>query len=105
MPPERNLWIYDLIYCGQCGSHVPVFRDLAPPEQALVESWKTETPHTKVIAEKTGLNRSDAKSWILHRNGPVSRKGTWNSTPCPHCSRWLRTPEAKQCFHCGTEWH
>ena len=34
---ERNRWIYDLIYRGECGCHVPVFHDLAPPERIGIE--------------------------------------------------------------------
>jgi hypothetical protein len=25
--------------------------------------------------------------------------------PCPHCGAALRTSAAKQCFHCGRDWH
>ncbi len=26
-------------------------------------------------------------------------------TPCPYCGKALRTPNAKQCFSCGEDWH
>ncbi|MBC8873592.1 MAG: hypothetical protein H8E44_29495 [Planctomycetes bacterium] len=26
-------------------------------------------------------------------------------TPCPHCGKNLRTALAKQCRHCGADWH
>ena len=25
--------------------------------------------------------------------------------PCPNCGQKLRSPQAKQCFHCGHDWH
>ncbi len=27
------------------------------------------------------------------------------TTACPHCGKPLRTNRAKQCFHCGADWH
>ncbi len=105
MPQERNRWIYDLIYCGECGCHVPVFRDLAPPEQRLLEQWKARPPRYLELAQETGLTPDAAKTWICHLNKPIRRRGKWNSASCPRCGRWLRTPEARQCFHCGADWH
>jgi hypothetical protein len=102
---ERNRWIYDLIYCGDCGCHVPVFHDLAPPQQAQVGKWAPEHKRYGVIAEETGLSKGQAKSWLHHHGRPIRRKGRWNSTPCPHCGRWLRSAKAQQCFHCSAEWH
>ncbi len=28
-----------------------------------------------------------------------------SNPPCPHCKSKLRTKLAKQCFHCGADWH
>lgn len=102
---EQNRWIYDLIFCGECGVHVPVFRDLAPPDQELVDHWSLAKTPPSEIANETGLSEQLAKSWKLHRSKRIQRKGRMNSTPCPECGRWLRTSLANQCFHCGNEWH
>lgn len=102
---EPNRWIYDEIYCGDCGARVPQFRDLAPQEQEIIEVWKKSPPYYPEIAKVTGLTVGQAKSFRIHLKKPVKPKGTWNSQPCPKCGRWLRTPQARQCFHCGADWH
>lgn len=82
---ERNRWIHDLIWCGECGCHVAVFRDLAAPEQEITDRWKREPPHYPEVAEATGLDLWRAKSWVLHLEKRIKQKGSWNSTGCPHC--------------------
>jgi hypothetical protein len=32
-------------------------------------------------------------------------KGNQPGPPCPYCGAPLRTPAAKQCRQCGTDWH
>jgi hypothetical protein len=32
-------------------------------------------------------------------------KGKQPGPPCPYCGAPLRTPTAKQCRQCGTDWH
>ena len=104
---ERNQWIYDMIFCADCGAHVPVFHDLAPPEEAIVQEWlKADSPpYHREVSEVTGMSKPCAKAWVLHMRGEIVRKGCWNTASCPKCKRWLRTPQAKQCFHCGHKWH
>lgn len=103
----RNRWIYDLVYCGNCGVHVPVFHDLAPPEQAIVDEWlrRGTRLQDEEFCNATGLSRGHGKLFVLHRGKPVQAKGTLNSTPCPHCTRWLQGPRAQQCLHCSADWH
>jgi len=102
---ECNRWIYDLVFCGECGAHVPVFRDLGPGEQRILDDLTQARPHYRRIAEATGLSDFNAKVWRTHLDKPLQTKGKMNSTPCPKCGRWLRTPLAKQCLHCGADWH
>lgn len=102
---ERNRWIYDLIWCAECGAHVPVFHDLAPPEAKLLETWCRKVHAYWRIAAITGLDKGLVKMWQLHFNKPIARTGKWITAACPHCERWLRGPDAKQCFHCGADWH
>ena len=33
---------------------------------------------------------------------PIEAK---TGAPCPYCGEPLRTPNAKQCFRCGEDWH
>jgi hypothetical protein len=104
-PVERNRWIYDLYYCGDCGDHVPVFRDLCPPEQAIVDAWLDQRPDYPLVAAETGMPDGLAKSSIVHGGKAPTSRGRWTSARCPTCDRWLRNPSAKQCFHCGADWH
>jgi|GEM_PF-777124 len=105
---QRNLWIYDEIYCARCGVHVPVFRDLAPPEQAVIDDLLKPIKvirGDRAIARLTGLSLRQAQTWAEHRNCVHETKGKLNSSPCPACQRWLRSPTAQQCLHCGAKWH
>lgn len=103
---ERNRRIYDLLWCGECGCHLPVFRDLAPADQERLDEAASDAQRRyRTVAEVTGLSEELAKAWCQHRDKEIHRRGKWNSTPCPHCGRWLRSPTAQQCFHCGTDWH
>lgn len=49
----------------------------------------------------TLAGRNDANR-ISSRN---SRSAQDRGGPCPHCGRPLRTPTARQCRHCGADWH
>ena len=50
MARQSNRWICDLIFCAACRAHVPVFHDLAPGEQALVEAWEAQRPRRQSAA-------------------------------------------------------
>lgn len=103
-PVEVNRWIYDLIFCADCGAHVPVFRDLAPPEQELLDEWIANPPFYPVVAKATGLSLVEAKTWRMHLDDPPKLKGKLNSVTCPRCRRWLDTPFKRRCLHCGARW-
>ncbi|MDX2199242.1 MAG: hypothetical protein SF069_09765 [Phycisphaerae bacterium] len=104
---EPNRWPVEFRWCGQCGACVPVFIKLAPPEQAILDGWLNAErgPFPSQIAAETGLSPGDAKMFRLHIRKPIAENGPSTSTPCPNCTRWLRTPNAQQCFHCGADWH
>jgi hypothetical protein len=47
---------------------------------------------------------------MAHRAGgtlpiPRRRREIPDITPCPYCGQPLRTAKAKQCRHCGKDWH
>ncbi len=92
--------------CEKCGSHIPVFADLAPDKAAEIrELEKTDSIAAfRAIRGASGCNLAWAKIWLLHPDGPQPKR-TESETPCPYCGKCLRTDKAKQCFHCGMDWH
>lgn len=65
-----------------------------------------QTP-MKPIGYSNGLEQMQA---LVDKclNRPVRKKIRPAPEPeslCPQCGKSLRSPQAKQCFHCGADWH
>lgn len=63
---------------------------------------------TVSLAKNAGSwSRITAPGWIVSAVADVILRAFVAQTPkpCPNCGRWLRTPKAQQCFHCGSDWH
>lgn len=61
------------------------------------------TCHDEMICRLAGSSRG------LHDiDSVVESFRSWDkecTTPCPFCGEPLRTPRARQCRHCGRDWH
>jgi hypothetical protein len=86
-----------------CGAIVPEFEAIdlraVMHMQGILEPDRVRAR----IVELTGCPPAWAAIWVLHaRTGcPRSKeKGR-----CPLCGGELRTYEARQCSHCGADWH
>jgi hypothetical protein len=59
----------------------------------------------KRLREATGWSLLEAMTWIDQPSAAGEIRMQRIATPCPHCGHPLRTDKAKQCFHCGSDWH
>jgi hypothetical protein len=58
-----------------------------------------------VEAEAALANRAEAFRRRVCRRLLVERGGEIVVNRCPACRRVVRTPQARQCFWCGFDWH
>ncbi len=75
-----------------------VFR-VADVEPTVMETFRAVRLH-RILR----FDRSDETQGLLGASIPVPVK-TVETTPCPHCGKPLATKLAKQCLHCGADWH
>lgn len=91
--------------CHRCRTFVPRFADLTPATESRLHELIRNGRHIMAIAElrgATGCSVRWAKIWVVHDGRPgVLTPGP----PCPLCGKPLRTSRARQCPHCGAEWH
>ena len=92
--------------CPKCGATVPP-SELLPPGLyerliALIDAGQS-IQAMEAIRTHTAWDLREAKGWVLHRGSanPADRP----TAPCPRCGQALRTAEARQCRHCGADWH
>jgi hypothetical protein len=92
--------------CSTCGLVVPAFSFLAPADRAslllLIEQGHS-IEAIKALRRLGVKELKHANSWVFHRGQPVHPLP--EPAPCPHCGQPLRSPRAKQCRHCGRDWH
>jgi hypothetical protein len=92
--------------CAECALHVPEFEELT--ETSRLELLKLIDKGERLRAmrrllELTGCPLDWAKVWV-HHSGRAKTEDT-SHPPCPFCGEPLRTPRARQCRHCGQDWH
>ena len=95
-------------HCPACDAIIPRFLDLPPEQEAMVRAIDREGRRVEAIRklrELTGCPLAWAKIWVSHPTGPKPEHTRGNTSPCPYCGKPLRTDQAKQCFHCGADWH
>ena len=93
--------------CPKCKGHVPQFANLEKEDEDRVRKLildKRLVSAMDKLQAATGCNKRWAKIWVLHQGGPPWPKGP-APTPCSYCGKALRTDRAKQCRHCGRDWH
>ena len=91
--------------CHHCGLRIPQFADLASSDERRVRAAIHNGSPTVAAAElkaATGCSWRWAQLWVLHKGRPLPAPAT---SPCPFCSRPLRTSLAKQCRFCRRDWH
>ena len=90
-------------HCEKCNAYIPTFADLTPADVRRIRSL----PVPQQIRDVRGITSCPlkwAKIWALHPNGPQPKFGKTGPL-CPECGNPLRTEKAKQCIHCGADWH
>lgn len=92
------------LLCTECNHYIPVFEDLSgEDEQRILESLEQHSYKTMMELHRvTGCSLEWAKLWAHHGGKPAPPREVKS---CPHCGEQLRTPLAKQCRFCGSDWH
>lgn len=96
----------DGIECPSCKEIIPGFPSL--PEENVARLHTTYLMHPieaiKELRALTDCSFPDAKIWLNHPNGAEPLVLS-DGPPCPSCGVPLKTDKARQCFHCGANWH
>jgi|SRR5215813_3239523 len=89
--------------CEKCNAAVPEFEFSESFEKEISGLLRTNPSWVMHRLQQEGCEMSIAKAWTLHHI--PSSDYAHEPTPCPWCGRPLRTEKAKQCRHCGKDWH
>lgn len=88
--------------CFVCGDAVP----FADRELTLAELMQLQqlAPPERIhwAANLLSSRESEAQIWLGHRFAGGCQEP---AADCPFCGERLRTPRAKQCASCLTQWH
>jgi hypothetical protein len=89
--------------CEKCHGRVPKFAQMPDTlHRELQTLLKTSPTGAMIRLNQAGAPYQVAKIWVYHSRTFCREPCT---TPCPHCGKALRTPNAKQCRFCGSDWH
>ena len=91
-------------YCSKCKRYIPLFDAVPPDVAASIRKSSSRIIQIKRVVDLTGCPLDWAKIWALHPNGE-SDHPLDHGPPCPACGKNIRTDRAKQCLHCGADWH
>ena len=91
-------------YCSKCKRYVPLFDAVPPDVAASIREINSRLIQIKRVVDLTGCPLGWAKLWAFHQNGESDHPLDYGP-PCPHCDKNIRTDRAKQCLHCGADWH
>jgi len=86
-----------------CGVLVPDFEGLTLRAVMQMKRLRDADDVRALIVELTGCPRSWADIWVLHHRLGCPRAR--DKGRCPFCGGELRTYVARQCRHCGADWH
>ena len=98
-PPRRGP------ICPRCGIHVPQFTDLTDHDHGVLMEFLRAgdgIAALQYLRSATGCSLLWAKAWV-HHGGQAEHP--LHTAPCPYCGQSLRTASARQCRHCGRDWH
>jgi hypothetical protein len=74
-----------------------------PWGQQVVAEWQSSTDQELRAALADGFEVLEERLWQKVLAG--FRTGALRVNRCPHCQRVVRTPRARQCLWCGSDWH
>lgn len=85
--------------CDRCGEETYQRRTSI---QTISKLRGTKEDYIRTFMELDGVPREVAEEWTRHGLFENCIKKEVN---CPYCGGKLRTWKAKQCLHCGKDWH
>ncbi|MCA9101648.1 MAG: hypothetical protein KDA63_10880 [Planctomycetales bacterium] len=91
--------------CPACRFYIPRFEGLDDAAIQRIRALGVPQGAAELITQ-TGCPRKFALIWMNHPNGPREPSPLHlPAPPCPHCGKKLATALARQCLHCGADWH
>jgi hypothetical protein len=91
-------------YCPKCKNHIPQFAELTNADEHRLRAFESKIEAISELCRIIRCSLLWAQIWVLHPEGQHPEFDA-SGPPCPHCGQPLRTDRAKQCFHCGADWH
>ena len=91
--------------CDHCGERIPQFPHLSAQDEGRVRALiRANTPlaAARELMAFVGCDERQARLWVEHRGQPLP---VTPGPPCRSCGQPLATSLARQCLHCGMDWH